>query len=146
MTGRVWVERLYVGMALAGLVGTWLQAFDYLEAGPVGGNVEFWRDTLANPASVFLLVDVFVVGGALLVLMFAEARRVGIPTGWVWGYLALTLVVAAGFAIPLFLAHRERRLRLAGDQVLPRGTGLAGVGFAVVAAVGAVAVSAAHLP
>jgi len=31
----------------------------YLSLGAVGSNVAFWRDTMVNPASRFLTLDVF---------------------------------------------------------------------------------------
>ncbi len=80
------MEWLFIGLGVLGLVGTWAQAFGYLEHGFVAGNLRFWRETVATPASTFITVDILVLAAALFVWMFAEGRRLGIGAGWLWGY------------------------------------------------------------
>lgn len=106
------IEWLYMALAVLGLVGSWAQVWSYLGHGLVEGNVLFWKDAVANPAGTFLTVDVLVLGAALLAWMFGEGRRLGIGSLWLWGYLLLSVFVAISFALPMFLAHRQRRLRL----------------------------------
>jgi hypothetical protein len=55
-----------------------------------------------------LSADLTVVAIASVVLMFAEARRVGMKR--VWPYIALSGVTAMAFTFPLFLAMRERHI------------------------------------
>lgn len=120
-------EVLFILLGLLGLAGTWAQAFGYLEHGLVAGNVLFWRETVATPASTFITVDILVLAAALFVWLFAEGRRLGIGGAWLWGYFLGSLFIGISCAIPLFLAHRQRRLRLqrpdevgrpaAGDRV-----------------------------
>lgn len=57
-----------------------------------------------------LSADLTVVAIASVVLMFAEARRVGMKR--VWPYIALSGVTAMAFTFPLFLAIRERHIAL----------------------------------
>jgi hypothetical protein len=141
-------EALLVALGLLGLIGTWAQGFYYLGHGLVPGNVLFWQETVATPASTFLVVDVLVLAAAAFVLMFAEGRRLGIGAGWLWTYFLLSLFVAVSFAVPVFLAHRQRRIRL----TRPAETGeLAGsdwvaVGIAVVIVLVAVGYSLRHIP
>jgi hypothetical protein len=106
------IEWLYVALAVLGLAGSWAQVWGYLGHGFVEGNLLFWKEAVANPAGTFLTVDVLVLGAALLAWMFGEGRRLGIGSLWLWGYLLLSVFVAISFALPMFLAHRHRRLRL----------------------------------
>jgi uncharacterized membrane protein len=55
-----------------------------------------------------LSADLSVVAIASVVLMFAEARRIGMKR--VWPYVVLSGVTAMAFTFPLFLAMRERHL------------------------------------
>ncbi len=55
-----------------------------------------------------LSADLLVVAIASVVLMLAEARRIGMKR--VWLYIALSGVTAMAFTFPLFLAMRERHL------------------------------------
>lgn len=57
-----------------------------------------------------LSADLSVVAIASVVLMFAEARRVGMKR--VWPYILLSGVTAMAFTFPLFLAMRERHIAM----------------------------------
>jgi uncharacterized membrane protein len=61
-----------------------------------------------------LSADLSVVAIASVVLMFAEARRVGMKR--VWPYIVLSGVTAMAFTFPLFLAMRERHMALSASQ------------------------------
>jgi hypothetical protein len=141
-------EVLLIVLGLLGLVGTWAHGFGYLAHGFVAGNVLFWKDTVATPASTFLVVDVLVLAAGVFVLMFAEGRRLGIGAGWLWTYFLLSLFVAVSFAVPVFLAHRQRRIRLTrpAEAAQPAGSDWLAVGIAVVIVLVAVAYSLRHIP
>lgn len=95
---------VYLALAVVGLIGTW--TFNVIS---VLAGRDYLGDWLGSGPSVSsLLVDVLVVLVAAWVLMLVEARRLGIRR--VWLYLVLAPVVAVAFALPLFLAVRERRL------------------------------------
>lgn len=79
--GGSWLEKLYIALALVGLVGTWAQAAGYLGNGVLAGNIAFWKDTISTPAGLFIVVDLFVLAAAVFVLMFTEARRIGMAAG-----------------------------------------------------------------
>lgn len=55
-----------------------------------------------------LSADLSIVAIASVVLMFAEAQRLGMKRVWV--YVLLSGVTAMAFTFPLFLAMRERHL------------------------------------
>lgn len=104
-------KALCVVYALTGLValaGTWGNITGYLDQGFVAANVRFWQDTLANPATRFITVDLLFLGLAAIVWMLLEARRLSMR--WVWLYVLVGLVVAISVAFPAFLIHRERAL------------------------------------
>ena len=141
-------ELLLVALGVIGLVGTWAQGFHYLEQGVVAGNVLFWQETVATPASTFLVVDILVLAAGVFVLMFAEGRRLGIGTGWLWTYFLLSLFVAVSFAVPVFLAHRQRRIRLTrpAEAGEPVGSDWIAIGIAISIVLLALAYSLGHVP
>jgi hypothetical protein len=141
-------ELLLIALGLLGLVGTWAQGFHYLAHGFVAGNVLFWKETVATPASTFLVVDILVFAAAVFVLMFAEGRRLRLGAGWLWGYFLASLLVGISFAVPIFLAHRQRRIRLqrpaeAGE---PAGTDWVAIVIGVVMALVAASYSLQNIP
>jgi uncharacterized protein DUF2834 len=95
-------------IALLALVGTWGNNAAYLGLGFIDTNVTFWRETLANPASRSITVDLFFLGLALFVWMVLEARRLGMRG--VWLYLLFGMLVAISVTVPIFLINRERAL------------------------------------
>ena len=140
------IEVLLVLLGVVGLVGTWAQGLGYLAHGLVGGNILFWKEAVATPASTFLVVDMVVLAAAVFILMFAEGRRLGIGAGWLWGYLVASMVIGISFAIPVFLAHRQRRIRLQRPDELaePAGSDWLGIAIGVAMALAAVAYSLSH--
>jgi hypothetical protein len=95
-------------IALLALVGTWGNNVAYLGLGFVETNVTFWRETLANPASRSITVDLFFLGLAMFVWMVLEARRLGMRG--VWLYPLFGMLVAISVTVPIFLINRERAL------------------------------------
>lgn len=144
----IWQESLYLLLAITGLIGAWAQALGYISGGFLEGNLAFWKDALTTPASIFLVVDIFVLSAALFVWMFAECRRLGISHGWAWAYLFGSAFIAISCAFPLFLAHRQRVLRTQQPEqnVSAQGTDLIGVAIAVLLAAATVYYSFMHLP
>lgn len=96
---------LYALTALLALVDTWGHALGYLPLGIVQANVRFWQDTLANPASRFIGVDLIVLCMAVWLWMLTEARRIGLRGAW-W-YIAGSVLIGVSTFVPLFLVHRE---------------------------------------
>jgi hypothetical protein len=139
-------EILFVSLAVLGLAGTWAQGLGYLDLGLLGANVQFWKDAVASPAGAFLTVDIFILGAALFTWMFAEGRRLGIGSGWLWSYFLGSLFVAISCAVPLFLAHRHRRLRTQRpvELALPQGSDWLPIAIGILLAVVAVAYSLTH--
>ena len=101
---------VYALIALATLVGTWGNNVQLMGPGLsfLDANWLFWQQTLVNPASRSITVDILGIALAAIVWMFLEARRLSIP--YIWLYLFASIFIAVGAAFPLFLLHRERVL------------------------------------
>ena len=99
---------MYGAIALLALVGTWGNNLGYMHLGLVGANLRFWQDTLANPASKSITVDLFFLGLAVFLWMVLEARR--LKMRGVWLYLIVGMLVAISVSVPVFLINRERAL------------------------------------
>ncbi len=108
----------YGFVGLVALVGTWSNNLQYASLGFVGANVRFWQETLINPASRSITVDVFFLSLAAITWMLLEARRLQMRGAWL--YVMFGLLTAISFTFPVFLINRERALsRL--DSSLPSG-------------------------
>lgn len=116
---------VYGLIALFALFGTWVNNWYYVERpslGPVEGFVQFGLDTLANPASRSITVDLFFLSLAVILWMVLEARRLNMRG--VWAYVLFGLLIAISVTVPLFLLHRERVLaRLEGPREAGELTG-----------------------
>lgn len=142
------VELLLIALGVVGLIGTWAQGFHYLAHGFLAGNILFWQETVATPASTFLTVDILVLAAAVFVLMFAEGRRLGMGAGLLWACFFASLFVGISFAVPVFLALRQRRIRLQrpAEASQPAGIDWIAIGIGVLIAVVAAAYSLRHIP
>ena len=98
----------YAIIAGLALIGTWGNNLPYVHLGFLGGNAAFWLDTLANPASRSITIDLFFLFLAVFIWMILEARRLRMRG--VWLYLVFGLLIAVSVAVPIFLIHRERTL------------------------------------
>lgn len=142
------IELLLIALGLVGLIGTWAQGFHYLAHGFLAGNILFWQETVATPASTFLTVDILVLAAAVFVLMFAEGRRLGMGAGLPWACFFASLFVGISFAVPVFLALRQRRIRLQrpAEASQPAGMDWIAIGTGVAIALVAAAYSLRHIP
>lgn len=94
----------YLVLAILGLVGTWT-----LNILAITQQSSFFGEWFSNGAATqSLQLDLLVLAVASGVFIVIEGRRIGMRRAWV--FLPLAAVTAAAFAVPLFLAMRERRL------------------------------------
>lgn len=104
---------VYLIIAILGLIGTW--TFNILA---VLSNSSFVGEWFSNPpATQSLQVDLLVVAVAAGIFIVVEGRRIGMRHAWV--FLPLAAITAAAFAVPLFLALRERRLAALAAPAAP---------------------------
>lgn len=99
---------VYGLIGLIALVGCWGNNIQYLDMGILAANTHFWQETLANPASRSITVDILFLSLAVITWMLLEARRLSM--GGVWIYIFCGLFIAISAAFPAFLIHRERAL------------------------------------
>jgi hypothetical protein len=106
-------EAVYAVLAIAGLGFTWFFNIAHLAGGGSFTDIPaVLRLAYANPIASSFSSDLFVAFAAFVVFALAEARRTGMPRGWL--YPLLGLFIAFAFAFPLFLFVRERHLRRMG--------------------------------
>ncbi len=107
---------IYGLIGLIAFVGTWGNMLGVLRGqGFWGGTIKFWQDVLVNEASRFLTVDILFLGLAIVLWMLLEARRLKIPS--VWLYVIFGLFIAISLAVPLFIdLHREIKLAVANHE------------------------------
>lgn len=142
------IEVLFVALAFVGLVGTGVQLPAYFKGDFFAGNLEFWKDTVATPSGTFLLVDIFVFGAVVLTWMFGECRRLRLGPGWAWAYFFGSALIGISFAMPLFFAHRQWRLRqqLPDQVATPAGADFIAIVFLLACVAVAAAYSLSHQP
>jgi hypothetical protein len=126
----------YAIIAVLALIGTWAHNLAYVDLGFLGGNAVFWLDTLANPASRSITIDLFFLFLAVFIWMVLEARRLRMRG--VWLYLVFGVLVAVSVVVPIFLINRERAMAVkpsdaAGTLHRADVGGLVAVGATVVA-------------
>lgn len=97
-------------IGLIALVGCWGNNVQYLNLhlGILGVNAHFWGETLVNPASRSITVDLLFLSLAAIMWMLLEARRLSMRGVWI--YVLLGAFVAISAAFPAFMIHRERAL------------------------------------
>jgi hypothetical protein len=105
----------YGAIGLVALIGTWGNNAAYLDLGIVAANLHFWHETLVNPASRSITVDILLLSLAVIVWMLLEARRLSMKG--VWLYVLAGLFIAISAAFPAFLIHRERILARREDSI-----------------------------
>jgi hypothetical protein len=115
---RAVLSAIYAAIGLAALIGTWGNNAAYLDLGIIGANLHFWQETLVNPASRSITVDILFLSLAVIIWMLLEARRLSMR--WVWLYVLAGVFIAISAAFPAFLVHRERVLA-ARDRDTPAG-------------------------
>jgi hypothetical protein len=128
---------LYALTAVAALVLTQVHVIGLLPLGFVAGTVKFWTDTLANPSSRFITVDILFVFLVVWHWMLSEARQLqmrGMP-----GYFLGSLLIGFSVALPLFMLHREFAIARAKPEQaeivlgMPAWLSTAGVGLGTLA-------------
>jgi hypothetical protein len=101
---------VYGLIGLIALVGCWGNNVQYLNLhlGILGVNAHFWGETLVNPASRSITVDLLFLSLAAIIWMLLESRRLSMRGVWI--YVLLGTFVAISAAFPAFMIHRERAL------------------------------------
>jgi len=109
-TGPGWIAWLYLALAVAGGLLSWLANLEFIRNQGSGFDLgEFIRLANVNPAARSLSRDLAIGATAVTIWMVRESRRLGMRgLGWV---LLSCVTIAFAFGAPLFLHLRERRLQ-----------------------------------
>ena len=95
---------VYLVLAIIGLLATWT-----LNILAIVSGSDFVGEWSTNGfATQSLQVDLLVLAVAVGAFLVIEGRRIGMRRAWL--FLPLAAITAAAFAVPLFLALRERKL------------------------------------
>ena len=100
-------QNLYLALCVAGTVLPYSQFVPFLREHGLDLGV-FVGQMFANRISSFFALDVIVSSAVLLALVAIDGRRAGVKPLWLPIVANLTVGVALG--LPLFLYLRERRL------------------------------------
>lgn len=101
---------VYAMLAVCGFAAALTAVFAYGHLGPADATLKFWEDTLANPATRFITVDIFLFALTVFIWMLMEARRLGLGTAWSLLYVSVAVFFGISFAMPVFMLHRQRIL------------------------------------
>jgi hypothetical protein len=115
-------QAVYLILCVLGVGLTWWQNLAWFADGSGGDKtlVGFWTEAFATHVSASLTLDIIVVFVAVLILIAAETKRLGMSRLWPLAFVILGNGIAAAFALPLFLFFRERRLGLRDAVEIPR--------------------------
>jgi hypothetical protein len=101
---------VYLGLAVAALVGTWSQNLAFaMQLGSFPRFVlGFVPAALANHAAASIFIDILLLGLAALIFMSGEAKRLSIPHFWL--FVVIAFAIAGSVAFALFMAVRQARI------------------------------------
>ena len=108
---------LYLIAAVVGIAATWYHNLAFIEHYGEFSLATFISDSNINAAASSIAIDITVVAVVFSIWSFIEARRLGMRL-WPF-YFVLTFLIALAFAMPLFLAMRERALQRADQGQAP---------------------------
>lgn len=99
------LARLYLALALAGLVVTWFFNLRYFLSGGSVAPDRFWADAMVNPLTSAITVDVYLSALVFSVWVWRETARVSRWRAMAW--IALCFGIGLAIALPLYLARRD---------------------------------------
>ena len=94
---------VYLVLTVIGFFGTW-----WFNVQAISPGTSYLIALFTNPAASSAALDSLVVTVAACIFFVAEGRRLEMQRAWI--LIPVSLVVAAAFTVPLFLAWREWHL------------------------------------
>ena len=103
-------EVVYYLTAIAGLVIGYYFNFQFMQ-GPDPGWGAWMKAIFVNPAAASASQDLVLANMIILPLItFVDGRRSKVPAWWI--YFPMSIVTSFAFGLALFLAMRERQIRI----------------------------------
>ncbi len=100
--------KLYLLLALIGLIASWIYNIRYLLEGGSIAPVPFFTAAFANPLTTAITIDVYCAALVFCIWLSGETRRLQMRRAWT--YMLVCFSIGLAVALPLFLAMRERAL------------------------------------
>lgn len=91
---------IYLVLAVIGFFGTW-----WLNVQAINPAANYLLALFTNPAAASAALNSLVTTTAACIFIMVEGRRLGMRRAWI--LVPVSLVAAAAFTVPLFLAWRE---------------------------------------
>lgn len=98
-------SRVYLVLALAGLVLTWFFNLQYFLSGGSVAPGRFWADAMANPLTSAITLDVYLSALVFAVWVWRDTATAGRWRALAW--VALCFGIGLAVALPLYLARRD---------------------------------------
>lgn len=99
------LARVYLALALAGLVVTWFFNVQYFLSGGSVAPERFWADAMVNPLTRAITLDVYLSALVFSVWVWRESAAAGRWRALAW--VALCFGIGLAVALPLYLARRD---------------------------------------
>ena len=97
----------YLILGILALIACWNYNFQHIW---IGGTIAtFITDNLVNPASASIFYDISFLFLSICVWFYVEGTKIGIKVWWL--YILVGLVIGISFSFPLFLVHRNYKLK-----------------------------------
>lgn len=97
----------YLIIAILALIACWFFNIQHILSG--GGLVNFITNNFTNPASSSISVDLTFLFLSLSIWICVESKKLNIGIWWL--YILSGLVIGISFSFPIFLIHRNLRLK-----------------------------------
>jgi hypothetical protein len=99
---------VYFFLSILGLIATWYYNIQYFIGSDSIEFIPYLQSATVNPATTAITIDIYFSALVFSIWAFLESKRVGVK--WPMVYVLLCFGVGLAFALPLFLAFREREI------------------------------------
>ncbi|MDA8793128.1 DUF2834 domain-containing protein [Bacteriovoracaceae bacterium] len=101
------VNALYFVLGLLALIFCWYYNIQHIQ---IGGDLKlFVANNLINPASASIFFDISFLFVSISVWFYMEGKKLDIKLWWV--YIITGLIIGISISFPLFLIHRNIKLK-----------------------------------
>ncbi len=99
---------VYLIIGILALIVCWFYNIQHMNEG--GDLYAFISNNVLNPASASIFYDISFLFLSISIWMYFESKELKIKY-W-WGYVIVSLCIGISFSFPIFLIHRNRKLKI----------------------------------